>query len=129
MFLASVVAAADHTDAWIGLTGVVVTAILTFIAVLVAKTRNENSSQHAASVEALNRVADKVDGVDGKLDKHIEWHMGLLVGPRGFTGPRGDIGHDGSTGIQGVPGDVGIRGIRGDVGDTGPRGPRGTSAA
>lgn len=107
-------AAADHTDAWIGLTGVVLAALLGFIAVLVSKTRTENSSQHAASVDALNRVADKVDGVDNKLDSHIEWHMGLLMGPRGFVGP---------------PGEPGAPGIQGDPGDTGPRGQRGASAA
>lgn len=131
MFLSAV----DHTDAWIGLTGAIITAILTFVAVLVAKTRNENSTQHAASVDALNRVAEKVDGVDAKLDRHIDWHMGLLVGPQGERGPEGieglagPSGLPGNSGAVGDPGQRGPRGVQGNVGDSGPRGPRGISAA
>lgn len=41
-----------------------------------SKTRKENSTQHAASVEALGQVATKVDVVGSKLDQHIGWHLG-----------------------------------------------------
>jgi len=44
--------------------------------VVLNKLRSENTEQHAESRDLLQRVADKVDKVGSKLDKHIGWHEG-----------------------------------------------------
>jgi len=67
------------SEAWAFL-GVVVTAVAGIVVAVVnvtitSRTRRENTSQHAASIEALNRVVEKVEGVDSKLDQHIGWHQ------------------------------------------------------
>jgi hypothetical protein len=43
--------------------------------VVLQKLRKENTSQHAESRDILNRVADRVEKVDEKLDGHITWHL------------------------------------------------------
>ena len=45
------------------------------VVVLLQQLRKENTEQHAESRSLLERVADRVDTVDKKLDGHIEWHL------------------------------------------------------
>jgi hypothetical protein len=45
------------------------------LVVLIQQLRKENSEQHGESRALLERVADRVDRVDEKLDGHIEWHL------------------------------------------------------
>lgn len=55
---------------------IVVAVISGPIVVLLNRLRSENTSQHAESRGLLQRVADKVEKVDTKLDEHIGWHKG-----------------------------------------------------
>lgn len=43
---------------------------------LIERTRRENNRDHARNAEILNRIDNKVDKIDGRLDNHIEWHLG-----------------------------------------------------
>jgi len=45
------------------------------VVVLLQQLRKENTEQHAESRSLLERVADRVDKVDEKLDGHIQWHL------------------------------------------------------
>lgn len=45
------------------------------VVVLLQRLRKENTEQHAESRSLLERVADRVDKVDEKLDGHIDWHL------------------------------------------------------
>jgi hypothetical protein len=45
------------------------------IVVILQQLRKENTQQHAESRGLLERVADKVEKVDEKLDGHIDWHL------------------------------------------------------
>ena len=54
---------------------VVVAVITGPVVVLLQQLRKENTEQHAESRSLLERVADKVEKVDEKLDGHIEWHL------------------------------------------------------
>lgn len=45
------------------------------VVVLLQQLRKENTQQHAESRSLLERVADRVDKVDEKLDGHIQWHL------------------------------------------------------
>jgi hypothetical protein len=45
------------------------------IVVLLQQLRKENTEQHAESRGLLERVADRVEKVDEKLDGHINWHL------------------------------------------------------
>ena len=61
-----------------------------------------------------------------------EWEsQGQLEGPRGETGPQGEIGpqgpqgEKGEVGPQGPQGETGPQGIQGEVGPQGPQGPKG----
>ena len=45
------------------------------IVVLLQQLRKENTEQHSESRALLERVADRVDKVDEKLDGHIDWHL------------------------------------------------------
>jgi len=55
---------------------IVVALITGPVVVVLNKLRSENTEQHAESRDLLQRVADKVDKVSSKLDKHIGWHEG-----------------------------------------------------
>lgn len=54
---------------------VVVAVITGPVVVILQQLRKENTEQHAESRSLLERVADKVEKVDEKLDGHIEWHL------------------------------------------------------
>lgn len=45
------------------------------IVVILQQLRKENTQQHAESRGLLERVADRVEKVDEKLDGHINWHL------------------------------------------------------
>jgi hypothetical protein len=49
--------------------------ILGPLVVIIQGLRKENSSQHAESRELLQEVSAKVDKVDSKIDRHVEWHL------------------------------------------------------
>lgn len=48
------------------------------IVVILQQLRKENTQQHAESRGLLERVADRVEKVDEKLDGHINWHLSLI---------------------------------------------------
>lgn len=59
---------------WLG----VVATILApggLLAILIERTRRENNRDHAKNSEILKRIDTKVDKIDDRLDKHIEWHL------------------------------------------------------
>lgn len=54
---------------------IVVAVITGPVAMLVQRLRKENSEQHGESRALLERVADRIEKVDEKLDGHIAWHL------------------------------------------------------
>lgn len=34
-----------------------------------------NTAQHGVSVQVLERVEQKIDGLDKRMDEHIHWHL------------------------------------------------------
>jgi hypothetical protein len=51
---------------------IVVSVIGGPVVVLLQMLRRENTSQHAESRELLGHLIVKIDGIDDKLDEHIE---------------------------------------------------------
>ena len=45
------------------------------IVTLLEKTRKENNRDHNSNRELLEQIDVKVDGIDNRLDHHIEWHL------------------------------------------------------
>lgn len=45
------------------------------IVTLLEKTRKENNRDHNSNRELLEQIDIKVDGIDNRLDHHIEWHL------------------------------------------------------
>lgn len=52
-----------------------VTTIGAVIVSLIERTRRENNRDHARNADKLDRIADTVDRVAGRLDDHIDWHL------------------------------------------------------
>lgn len=42
---------------------------------LIERTRRENNRDHDRNSSLLRTIDSKVDKIDGRLDKHIEWHL------------------------------------------------------
>jgi hypothetical protein len=42
---------------------------------LIERTRRENNRDHDRNSGLLRQIDSKVDKIDGRLDKHIEWHL------------------------------------------------------
>lgn len=42
---------------------------------LIERTRRENNRDHARNSDLLHRIDSKVDKIDNRIDKHIEWHL------------------------------------------------------
>jgi hypothetical protein len=59
---------------WIGILGVIL-APGGLLAILIERTRRENNRDHARNSDILKRIDSKVDKIDNRLDKHIEWHL------------------------------------------------------
>lgn len=72
---------------------------------------------------------------DAKMTLQILVADGLMAGPQGPTGPKGNTGSVGPTGQTGAVGPTGDTGAKGDTGlqgpkgDTGPHGPKGDTGA
>jgi hypothetical protein len=45
------------------------------IVTLLERTRKENNRDHNSNRELLEQIDVKVDGIDNRLDHHIEWHL------------------------------------------------------
>jgi hypothetical protein len=57
------------------ITAAIVAAVASIIVALLQRHRRENSVDHALVMDTLRSLGRKVDGVDGKVDRHIEWHV------------------------------------------------------
>lgn len=49
---------------------------------LLHKFDRRNTEQHGENLKVLNRIEDKVDKVDARIDNHIEWHFEQEVNKR-----------------------------------------------
>lgn len=45
------------------------------IVTLIERTRKENNRDHDRNQKLLEQIDVKVDGIDERLDHHIEWHL------------------------------------------------------
>jgi hypothetical protein len=52
-----------------------VAAVASVIVALLQRTRKENSADHMLVMDMLRGIGRKVDKVDDKIDRHVEWHM------------------------------------------------------
>lgn len=52
-----------------------VAAVASVIVALLQRTRKENSADHMLVMDLLRGIGRKVDKVDDKIDRHVEWHM------------------------------------------------------
>jgi len=52
----------------------IVGAVGAIIVAVINQFRKENRQDHAKVVDVLERVSTTVDRVEGKVDRHIEWH-------------------------------------------------------
>ena len=52
-----------------------VAAVASVIVALLQRTRKENSEDHMLVMDLLRGIGRKVDKVDDKIDRHVEWHM------------------------------------------------------
>lgn len=52
-----------------------VAAVASVIVALLQRTRKENSDDHMVVMDLLRSVGRKIDRVDDKIDRHVEWHM------------------------------------------------------
>ena len=57
------------------ITAAIVAAVASVIVALLQRQRHENSVDHALVMDMLRSLSRKVDSVDGKIDKHIKWHV------------------------------------------------------
>ncbi|NBW15076.1 MAG: hypothetical protein EBR82_44450 [Caulobacteraceae bacterium] len=60
---------------WALVISAVVAAVGTVIVTLLSMFRKENRNDHATVMDALNRVSNTIDRVEGKVDSHLEWHI------------------------------------------------------
>ena len=59
---------------WMGILALVVGPGGLIIA-LIERTRRENNRDHARNSQILHSIDQKVDKIDSRIDKHIEWHL------------------------------------------------------
>jgi hypothetical protein len=52
-----------------------VAAVASVIVALLQRTRKENSADHMIVMDLLRGIGRKVDKVDDKIDRHVEWHI------------------------------------------------------
>ena len=55
--------------------GAVIAAVGGIIVAIIDKFRKENRRDHGAVMDALDRVSNTMERVEGKVDSHIEWHL------------------------------------------------------
>ena len=56
------------------ITVALVTAVGGIIVAAIHSFRKENHKDHAAVMNAIDRVSNTVERVEGKVDSHIQWH-------------------------------------------------------
>ena len=54
--------------------GAVIASVGGIIVAIIDKFRKENRRDHGAVMDALDRVSNTVERVEGKVDSHINWH-------------------------------------------------------
>lgn len=57
---------------------IIVALIAAFASVVVAliqKVRKENSRDHALVIDLMKILGRKIEKIDSKIDRHVEWHM------------------------------------------------------
>lgn len=47
---------------------------VTLIVALMEVGRRQNNRDHASNASKLDSITDKIDTIDSRLGKHIEWH-------------------------------------------------------
>lgn len=52
-----------------------VTAVGGVIVAVIHSFRKENHADHARVMNALDRVSNTIERVEGKVDSHLEWHI------------------------------------------------------
>jgi hypothetical protein len=52
-----------------------ISAVGAIIVAFVQKFRKENHTDHAMVMNAVDRLSNTMDRVEGKVDSHIEWHL------------------------------------------------------
>lgn len=52
-----------------------IAAFASVVVALVQRVRKENSRDHALVVDLIKMLGRKIDKVDGKVDRHVEWHV------------------------------------------------------
>ena len=57
------------------ITAAVVAAVASVIVALLQRVRKENNADHAVVADLLRVVVHKVEKVDDKIDRHVEWHV------------------------------------------------------
>ena len=55
--------------------GALITAIGGIIVSVINKARKENHEDHNKVWNALDRVSNTIERVEGKVDSHIDWHI------------------------------------------------------
>lgn len=60
---------------WALLLAGIVAAVASIIVAIITSFRKENRRDHGLVMEALGRVSNTVDRVEGKVDSHLEWHI------------------------------------------------------
>jgi hypothetical protein len=55
--------------------GAVIATVGGIIVAIIDKFRKENRRDHGAVMDALDRVSNTMERVEGKVDSHIEWHL------------------------------------------------------
>jgi ribosomal protein L14 len=54
--------------------GAVIASVGGIIVAVIQQFRQENRKDHGTVMEALDRVSNTVERVEGKVDSHINWH-------------------------------------------------------
>ena len=52
-----------------------ITAVGTILVALIQQFRRENRRDHGTVMDALDRVSNTIERVEGKVDSHLEWHI------------------------------------------------------
>ena len=60
---------------WALVISALLAGVASIIVALIQKFRKENRRDHGAVMDALDRVSNTVERVEGKVDSHIEWHL------------------------------------------------------
>ena len=53
----------------------VVAGVASIIVAVIQQFRRENQADHAKVIDAIHRVSNTIERVEGKVDSHIDWHL------------------------------------------------------